>query len=597
MKIHQLPEDLVARIAAGEVVERPAAVLKELIENSLDADATLIQVAIDGAGRSRISVSDDGCGMTREDARMALRRHATSKISQLEDLDRIGTFGFRGEALPSIAAVSRFRLTTRSAEEDSGWEFMVEGGKLLSEKPVAREPGTTIEVLDLFFNTPARFKFLKSDATEKAQCLKVLEEALFSSLAVGFEVRIDKARPAVFPAAKPKTVSELNEALNARLTEAWGARWSRGLLPVFAETPHFRVYGEITNQASHQATARTQFLYINRRPVQNRRLTRAIYDAYVGQLPSLRHPGWALFLDVDPSTVDVNVHPSKREVKLTHESEIYGFLNNAIRQALRGVVSAEEHPVRASVSAPVMERSSASTATPPPPPFVKKPIPPVARESIHQIYTPLELPSFEKPDETRRPELTDLRDPNLLVLAQIRKTYIVAQTESGLLIADQHAAAEKAAYERLMFNLKAAKRSVQMLLVPFMWEVSMSLKPQVEENLELFTRMGFVIEAFGGATFVIKGVPGNFPEKLDLTSLLDGLSDELSKPGAQLEHRMASMAACKASIKAGDALDPKACKDILLQLSFCEAPFTCPHGRPTVIRIPYDELDRRFRRN
>lgn len=612
-KVRQLPEDLVARIAAGEVVERPASVIKELVENSLDAGASRVAVAIEGAGRTRIMIADNGCGMSKEDALLALRRHATSKISKLEDLESIGTFGFRGEALPSVAAVSRMTLTTRSEDEQSGWEFTIEGGNLVSEKPVAREPGTTIDVRDIFFNTPARFKFLKSDTTERAQCLRVMEEMIFSSLGVTFELKNEQNKPITFRAARGLTPETQAEAVKTRLTEAWGPRWSRGLLPVFHGTEHFRVSGVVSSQDAHQATSRYQFLYINRRPVQNRRLARAIYDSYLGELPSLRHPAWALFLEVDPAMVDVNVHPSKREVKLTHESELFGFLHAAVKVALRGgALAPSETPAmkfgqgREGFLAPPAPSSQGASSHrgPVPPPS------PRAAETTHEIYKPLDsssatqktaeaapFPSFA-PAREERPELSDLRDVELAVIAQIRKTYIVAQTRSGLILVDQHAAAEQAAYERLMFNLKAAKRQVQMLLVPFTWEVALSLVPHVQASLDTLTRMGFVIEPFGGSTFVIKGIPSHLKEKTDLHSLLDGLTDELMSNGRakDLDHRLAAMAACKASVKAGDALDLNACHTIIRQLSLCESPFTCPHGRPTVLRLPYPEIDRRFRR-
>lgn len=592
-RVHQLPEDLIARIAAGEVVERPASIIKELVENSLDAGADHVAVAIEGAGRTRILIADNGCGMTKEDALLALRRHATSKISRLEDLDAIDTYGFRGEALPSIAAVSRLTLTTRSSEEEMGWEFVIEGGKLISEKPVAREPGTTVDVKDVFFNTPARFKFLKSDPTERAQCLRVMEEMIFSSLGVAFELQTEKGKPVVFRGSEGLSPESRPEAVKARLTEAWGPRWSRGLLTVFHQTEHFRVGGVVSAQDAHQATSRYQFLYVNRRPVQNRRLARAIYDAYMGELPSLRHPAWTLFLDVDPATVDVNVHPSKREVKLTHESELFAFLHAAVKRALRG-----------GVQAPMEERVSEFAARPSAQPASFK----AAESTARQLYKSLDVssappasaptfPSFTVSKE-ERPELTDLRDAELAVLGQIRKTYIVAQTKSGLILVDQHAAAEQAAYERLIFNLKAAKRPVQMLLVPFTWEVALSLVPHVQASLDILTKMGFVIEAFGGSTFVVKGVPALLKEKFDLHSLLDGLTDELNSNsrGPDLDHRLAAMTACKASIKAGDPLDLNACHTIIRQLALCDSPFTCPHGRPTVIRLPYSDLDRRFRR-
>ncbi len=602
-QVKQLSEDLIARIAAGEVVERPASVIKELVENSLDAGSTHIAVVIEGAGRTLIHVSDNGCGMSKEDALLALRRHATSKISKFEDLEALNTFGFRGEALPSIAAVSKLTLTTRTADASSGWEFVIEGGKLISEKPIAREPGTTIDVRDIFFNTPARFKFLKSDPTERAQCLRVMEEMIFSSTHVTFELQTEKEKPIVFRANKENDERQKPDVVKTRLTEAWGARWARSLLPVFKADNHFRVAGVVSNQSAHQTTTRYQFLYINGRPVQNRRLSRAIYDAYQGQLPSLRHPAWALFLDLDPATIDVNVHPSKREVKITHESELYGFLNSAIKAALRGE------------SAPMIERRVASfLAAPAPSVPLERRAPPsstpwnvVVQSNTNQVYKPLSSvgSSAESVDPlpglgTSEPhaDISDLRDPELVVLGQIRKTYIVAQTRNGLLIVDQHAAAECAAYERLMFNLKAEKRPVQMLLVPFTWEVAMSLLPQVQENLDVLARMGFVIEPFGGSTFVIKGVPAQLREKFDVHSLMDGLSDELESHhrARDLDHRLAAMAACKSSVKAGDPLDNQACAAIINQLTVCNSPFTCPHGRPTVIRTPYTELDRRFRR-
>ncbi len=597
-RVRQLPEDLVARIAAGEVVERPASIIKELVENSLDAGADHIAVAIEGAGRTRIMIADNGCGMTKEDALLALRRHATSKISRLEDLDAIRTFGFRGEALPSIAAVSRLTLTTRAEEESNGWEFVIEGGKLVSERPVAREPGTTIDVRDIFFNTPARFKFLKSDTTERAQCLRVIEEMIFSATGVTFELQTEKGKPVVFRAAKENSAETRPDAVKARLTEAWGPRWARGLLTVFHQNEHFRVGGVVSAQDAHQSTTRYQFLYINRRPVMNRRLARAIYDAYMGELPSLRHPAWTLFLEVDPAMVDVNVHPSKREVKLTHESELFAFLHAGVKVALRGgtlsptEVRVGEFSKRGDFLAPppAPPRASERPAQQPYAPINT----PVAKQPGDQV---LPLPGFT-PSPEERPELSDLRDAELLVLAQVKKMYIVAQTRSGLILVDQHAAAEQAAYERLLFNIKSAKRQVQMLLVPFTWEVALSLVPHVNASLETLTKMGFIIEPFGGSTFLVKGTPAGIREKFDLHSLLDGLTDELtSNSRAQdLDHRLAAMTACKASIKAGDPLDLNACHTIIRQLALCDSPFTCPHGRPTVVRLPYTDLDRRFRR-
>lgn len=576
-RIQQLPDDLIARIAAGEVVERPASVVKELVENSLDAGADTIMVTIEGAGRKKIAVSDNGHGMTRADALLAIRRHATSKINVYEDLETIATFGFRGEALPSIASVSRFKLTTRTSDDENGWEIIWEGGKLVSEKPAARDPGTTIEVSDLFFNTPARFKFLKSDPTERAQCLRVIEEVVFSSSNVTFHVKADDARPVVFR----------QSGLAERVTEAWGIRWARSLERVSAETPHFKLTGVVTNQTSHQATSRNQFLFINRRPVQNRRLARAVYDAYRGQLPSLRHPAWVLFLEVQPQTVDVNVHPAKREVKLTHESEIYGFIVSSLQRALsktQEVTTEFFRPQEHAFMAP-----SAPSRTPLTP-FKPQSAAPARFEggfregasAAPSLASPA-VPAFQ------------FRKEALLAMAQVGATYIVAQTSEGLILVDQHAAAEKVIYERLFANMKAKKPETQILLVPLTWEVSLSVAASLKDVLPDLQAFGFQIEPFGGTTYLVKGIPQGLKDKTDLPSLLDGLTDAFSGP-AQAQHRLAAATACKAAVKAGDILDLKECQKLLEDLAALEAPHTCPHGRPTMITLAYTDLAHRFRR-
>jgi DNA mismatch repair protein MutL len=341
---------------------------------------------------------------------------------------------------------------------------------------------------------------------------------------------------------------------------------------------------------------------VNRRPVQNRRLARAVYEAYLGQLPSLRHPGWVLFLDVDPATVDVNVHPSKREVKLTHESELFGFLLSAVRASLSsgapsaapvdsegGSASAPPHATGTFYTAGTGSQGATfgSPATGPRP-----------AESV-----PLRTGTlFDAPAafEHARPELADLRDPNLTVLGQIKKTYIIAHTSGGLVVADQHAAAEKVAYERLLSNMKSEAPQIQMLLVPFTWEVAMSLAPRIQDGLHLWRRMGFMIEPFGGDTFVVKGLPSHLGDRFEITVLLDAMCDAITDPeerrGTSLEHRLAAAAACKASVKAGDPLDNAGARQILKELAACENPFTCPHGRPTMIRWGFGDLETKFRR-
>lgn len=599
-RIRLLPDDLVARIAAGEVVDRPASILKELIENSLDAGAATIRVEVEGAGRTLIKISDDGSGMTAAEIPLALRRHATSKISRLEDLESIGSFGFRGEALPSIAAVSRLTLLTRSPLEENGWRVEVEGGKILSQQPAARDPGTTIEVRDVFFNTPARFKFLKTDSTERSQCLRVAEEMIFGTPSAAFTLQMEKGRPAAFAPLAAESPIEKASALRTRVTEAWGMRWSRTFELAAADDAHFSMHGVVSHPGQHQATARHQFLYINRRPVQNRRLTRAVYEAFKGQLPSMRHPAWVLFLNVDPRTVDVNVHPAKREVKLTHESELFEFLLASIRRALAGASGGALHADSPAIWSPpagtppaARERSASYSETGP------------SRKNSGFEARPAPSPdlfSTESPrPATTPPESAGRRGKSARAVAQLQNLFIVAESEESMVIVDQHAAAERTLYERLFRNLRSSDPAVQMLLTPYSWEVSASLKTKVAGQLTLLNAMGFAIEAFGGDTFLVKGYPSVLGHRFDLSSLLDGMTDSFDEDGSSSRsvdytHAIAASLACKAAVKAGDKLDLKECQKILDDLAACEAGLTCPHGRPTFLTWDFHDVKRRFRR-
>lgn len=593
-RIHKLPDQLVSRIAAGEVVERPASVLKELLENSLDAGSKRIEISIQGAGRTLIRIADDGCGMTAEEARLSLERHATSKIQSFDDLENLSTFGFRGEALPSIAAVSRFRLVTRSSENNAAWEIQRDGGKTVSDKPAAREQGTTIEIKDLFFNTPARFKFLKSDATERGQCLRVIEEVVFGSAGREFKIEVESGKPMVISA---------NDSLTDRISKMWNQRAGDSMVPVSASEKHFSVSGVVSSPDGHAATARNQVLYVNRRPVSNRRLTRAIYDAYVGQLHVGRHPSWVLFLEVNPQAVDVNVHPSKREVKLAFENEIFGFMVSAIKSALGRLTFAPSvwavggMPER-DFEIPVGTKNPGSG------------IPTAAAIRDYSVLRDSRNPFGGSPSgtlnanvETLYRPIAPLKNQTFRAIAQLDNMFILAESREGLAIIDQHAAAEKVLYEKLMAEKKSAQPKMQMLLVPFSWEVAVSLAPAIKEKLSALQAFGFAIEHFGGSTFLVKGYPSDLGEKFDLLTLLDGLSDVLGENTESrgshergFDHKVAAMAACKGSVRAGDPLDLKLCQALLDQLVRLEAPHTCPHGRPTLVQMSYPELQRRFRR-
>lgn len=619
-RIQQLPEELVAKIAAGEVIERPASVLKELIENSLDAQATDISIDIEGAGRAKMVISDNGCGMSKDDLHLAIRRHATSKISTLEDLEKIATFGFRGEALPSVAAVSRLKIVSRSVTDPSGWEIELEGGKIKSEKPVARDVGTTIEVRDLFFNTPARFKFLKADSTERSACLRTIEEIAFAAPAVSFKVNVEKNKPIIFPSHDLSTPEKKQLALKARLWEAWGAKFAKGMENLNVAEPHVAISGIVSNTAQHQATSRQQVLYINRRPVQNRRLTRAVYDGYRGQLPSGRHPAWVIFLDINPQAIDVNVHPAKKEVKISFENEIYGMILRAVQKSL---FKSEEFPVgafenKANFSVDLANSSPGAAPAPLFPPTTSRPAAdptnPSIVTAIRELYRTIpqrdpfsavaqnSAESLQVERSFQQDELAGMRNKKFKALAQVGQLFILAEEEEGVVIVDQHAAHEKVIYEKLFQNSQSQAPDVQLLLVPFSWEVSASTSAQVQGHIHTLNKLGFIIDPFGGNSFLIKGYPRGLGDKFDLHSLLDGLSDVLGESsgnasGPNFEHRLSSMAACKAAVKAGDSLDLRECQGLLEELVKCEAPFTCPHGRPTLIRLPFVDLERKFRRS
>ena len=593
-RIRVLPDDLVSRIAAGEVIERPASVLKELIENSFDAGATRLEVAIEGAGRALLRVSDDGCGMSLEDARLCLLRHATSKISRLEDLEGVATYGFRGEAIPSIASVSRFRLHTRRREDDTGWEIVCEGGRTVSERPLAREPGTTIEVRDLFFNTPARFKFLKSDATERAHCLRVVEEAAFASPAADLALRAEAGKPVTFSSVRGADGAAADAFLE-RVARAWGGRWSDVLRPVRAAQPHFALRGWISRPERSQASPRHQVLFINRRPVSNRRVTRAAYDAFVGRLPSGRHPAWILFLEVNPQAVDVNVHPSKREVKLTFENEIFQFVRGALTEALGAPSPGSDSP---SWTAPSL--GGGAFSRPPEP----RPVPRDIQVAL-DLYAPAAASAWaaSEPRPAGRTEAAVAAEAPLRAVGQAHRLFVVAESASGVVLVDQHAAAERVLYEKILREARSAAPAVQMLLAPHAWEVALSLRSAVAAALPDLNALGYAVEPFGGETFLVKGVPASLGDAFDLGNLLDGLSDVLAESADRrggherdFHHKLAAQTACRGSIRAGDALDLRSCQALLDAWSRCESPATCPHGRPVLAEFPVDDLKRKFRR-
>ncbi len=577
-KIQKLPESLIRLIAAGEVIERPASVLKELVENSLDAGATQLSIDIWGAGRTRLRVSDNGEGMTPEDAELALDRHATSKLHAFEDLEKLATFGFRGEALPSIAAVSRLELTTRIAGAPQAWRMKLEGGKLLSSQAVGAPVGTTIDVQDLFFNTPARSKFMKKDSTERSHLLRTLQEIALAHPNAGFQVSAEGKN--IFTLAPAHDLPAGQAGLRERISDIWGSSVTEGLVPLEILQGPIRIHGLVNRLPSHQPTKNYQHLFVNGRPVQQRMLTHAIYEAYHEWLPVGRHPAYVLFIQISPILIDVNVHPTKREVRFSNERATYDLLFTHIRRVLE---ERQDVPVMAGRlgSGLALRHFEKSTVG----------------DVVMQDLTP---------DVSQQQELVSdaplrtLSKAPLRILGNFQRLYILAEQENQLLIIDQHAAAERVLYEKLLQQAKLNQPATQPLLTPYIWELPADQAEQVSEALPSLKALGFGLEPFGGNSFALKEWPAVFPQlrqaKQFLDVFIEALEEESHDSEEHAHHEKVASAACRAAIKANDYVAPEEMFHLLQELAACQRPMTCPHGRPTHIRLPLSELNRRFNR-
>jgi len=575
-KIHKLPESLIRLIAAGEVIERPSSVLKELVENSLDAGATRIDIDIWGAGRTRLRVTDDGEGMSREDAEAALDRHATSKLKVFDDLQALDTFGFRGEALPSIAAVSRLTLTTRTNAEPQGWQLKLEGGKLISTSGIGCTPGTTIDVQDLFFNTPVRDKFLKRDSTERTHLLKTVQEMALAHFAVHFTVDFDGKN--VWQLAACKTLGE-------RVSDLWGLSVKEQLVALdFTQGP-CTVRGFVNAIAAHHATKSYQLLYVNQRPVQQRMLTHAIYEAYKEWLPVGRHPVFLLFITVEPGLIDVNVHPSKREVRFSDERALYDLLFSNIR-GLFQTPSMPKSPSERKFSMPSWDQRPAA------------PTGPLIEAALSLFSSSAETASIVSDATATLEKPFDAE--GIRYMGQFQNLYLLLARADEFLIMDQHAAAERVLYERLLAQVVQDRVIRQPLLTPFTLDVSPGQAETIQSYLPELNRLGFSVEPFGAHTFALKEWPAALPDarraQRFFEEIVEALAEERPTGRVDIEQKIAARAACRAAIMAGDPISAPEVTQLLNDLSACERPMTCPHGRPTHIRFPISELHRRFGR-
>ncbi len=603
-EIRRLPETLVNRIAAGEVVERPASVVKELVENALDAGATRISVSLRAGGAAAITVGDDGCGMSRQDLGLAVLRHATSKLPQ-DDLGEIRFLGFRGEALPSIAAVARVTLTSRPAGAEEAWSLAIEGGRAEEPRPVAGPAGTRIEVRDLFYAVPARLKFLKSERSERMAVEDVVTRLAMANPAVAFRLEAD-GRKLLELAAK----QDLDPAAArlARLGAIMGREFAENALAIDALREGVKLEGFAGLPTLNRATSRYQYLFVNGRPVKDRLLVGALRGAYQDFLARDRHPLVALFLALPPEEVDVNVHPAKTEVRFRDSALVRGLLVSAIRHALAG--AGHRSSSSASSAALGAFRSGGTGGSWPAPRGGS--LPAGLSEASRTYQAPLTdredlLPELSLPPSARSAvplaeaeEAPEPDHPLGAARAQLFATYIVAESAEGLVIVDQHAAHERLVYERMKAALAASGVSRQALLIPEVVELPSAAAQALAARSGELAELGLVIETFGENALVVREVPALL-EKLDIQGLIRDLADELAELGlaVALKERLAEVCgtlACHGSVRAGRRLNAEEMNALLREMEATPHSGQCNHGRPTYVSLSRADIERLFGR-
>jgi len=589
-----LPEELVNKIAAGEVVERPASVVKELVENSLDARATRVVVRLVAAGRRTIEVIDNGHGMSEQDAMLAIERHATSKIRKAEDLDTIRTLGFRGEALSSIAAVSRFELLTRRAKDESAVRIRIDGGILRDVAHAAAPVGTRISVNRLYFNTPVRAKFLKGITTELSHCIDVVQRHALAHQGVAFQLLHNEKVLLDIPE---------NASLRERVALIWGLNFVREMLDLDGEQAGFKVRGLIGSPSFTRSQRSHQFFFMNGRPVVNRSLQYGFEDGYRGLLTVGRYPVGIVLVDAHPRFVDVNIHPTKREIRFRDERAAHDALREIIRERLSEIEAAGERPS----SAPPVR----VIATPAGPGTFDRP---VTSEEDGDAFRP---PVFASPSSVQT-ELIDAEEydgatqvqPQAMyepvgrvhdAPLQIFDTYLIVPEEDRLLIIDQHALHERLTYDALRADLEENDYAGQQLAVPLIVDVPPSHVKLLESNIGLFSKLGIEIEPFGGNTFQVTAICHLYDESRvpdTIYRVLDELAqgDLFDKEDLISDLLRLAVEACRGSVKAGDRLMPEERRGLLDGFRRLRPPYTCPHGRPIIVELTQTQMEKSFRR-
>ena len=585
-KIRVLSEVVASQVAAGEVVERPASVIKELMENSLDAGARSLEIEVRGAGTGLLRVTDDGSGMDREDALMALERHATSKIATAADLSSVLTMGFRGEALPSIASVSEFTLRTRPQAAAAGTETLVKGGKLVAVRDAGCATGTTIEVKSLFYNVPARRKFLRSDATETSHLDRAVETVALAFPAVGLHYQRDGRT--VYRAASSPTLA-------GRVRDLFGAEESDALLDMAeAETGGIRISGLVSRPGATRSDRARQFFFVNGRAVENVFLSTAVRDAYRQMLEPGRHPAVFVHLVMDPRAVDCNVHPAKREVRFRHGAAVRDALRASIEAALREARAAWLRPVQAHVTARLEPRSEADAS-------------PAVIRTAHQPELP--RPVLPAPaSETTAPAskavgtaqaATRAAPEEFRLVGALSRRYLLLEGPEGLVLLDQRAAHQRILFERLQRGVAGGAVASQRLLAPEVFELPARAHEMVAGNLDVLASAGFGVEVFGGRSLKVEALP-DFLAGRDPRRVLEDFAAACAETGPRVHGVGADDAVRRAvtrlAVDIEGARDEREQRALVTQLLACDLPYCDPEGRPVMLQFSWRDLDRKFGR-
>ena len=603
-RIRVLSEELANQIAAGEVVERPASVVKELLENSIDAGATLIRIDIEGGGKKKIRIMDNGMGMLPEECRIAFSRHATSKISDFSDLETIHSLGFRGEALPSIASVAKVRCTSARSENQGGKLIVVEGGELIEEKDFACPQGTTIEVVQLFYVTPARSKFLKGDSTEFSHITQVVTQQALAYPSIQFQLT-HNGREVI------QTLP--SDQIHYRIAELFGTELAKSLVQVKSSSGDYRLEGYVSNPVFTRSNRSTQYCFINGRFVRDKVILHATQQGYSHLLPKGQHPALFLYLNMDPKLLDVNVHPSKAEVRFAFQQDVHQFISRSIREALEENLQSpaedlqpvyENIPIKTNYTKPIYrEASSWVNKSEEVASFQQGDLSEALRDmtSSHGFHSkisssPQQVMGFDKAPVP----VSNLIYSEFQPLGQLNNSFIIMQGKQGLLVVDQHVAHERILYEKFRESAKKKKIEVQNLLFPLTVEFSPAETELLIFHLDRLKQLGLELETFGKNEFLLRSVPAIL-KNIDNEKLLRDTIELLPKDGDEnILHEkyedVLIMMSCRNAIKVNHPLNLDQIRKLISDLEQTSMPFTCPHGRPISLLFGMEDILKKFLR-